>query len=70
MLLYSTCTLNPAENHQNAERFLQEHKDFCAAPLKLPEGIRHGIAEEVNELTLFPHITRTDGFFISLFQRK
>ncbi len=70
MLLYSTCTLNPAENHQNAERFLQEHKDFCAAPLKLPERIRHGIAEEVNELTLFPHITRTDGFFISLFQRK
>ncbi len=28
VLMYSTCTLNPAENEQNAERFLTEHGNF------------------------------------------
>ncbi len=28
VLMYSTCTLNPAENEQNAERFLAEHSNF------------------------------------------
>lgn len=70
-LLYSTCTLNPQENTENAERFLDEHRNFEALPLELPEGIVRGIKDEKeNMITLFPHINGTDGFFISLFQRK
>ncbi len=69
-LLYSTCTLNPDENEKNAERFLGEHEDYIPVPLTLPEGIERGKDERENMLTLFPHINGTDGFFISLFQRK
>ena len=69
-LLYSTCTLHPRENNGNAQRFLAEHEDFVPCPLGLPEGMRRAIAEQDNELTLFPHRHGTDGFFISLFQRK
>jgi 16S rRNA (cytosine967-C5)-methyltransferase len=70
ILLYSTCTLNPAENSQNARRFLQEHPNFTAAPLTLPAAVSHTIAEPENQLTLFPQANDTDGFFISLFRKE
>ena len=69
-LVYSTCTLNPAENGDNIRRFLREHEDFEAAELLLPQGIKRGIDEPGNELTLFPQINGTDGFFISMVRRK
>lgn len=69
LLIYSTCTLNPAENGSNAERFLSERKDFEPYEIKLPEGIRRGMDEPGNQLTLFPQINGTDGFFISMFKK-
>ena len=69
-LLYSTCTLHPRENHDNVQRFLAEHEDFVPCPLSLPEGMTRGISEPDNELTLLPPLHGTDGFFISMFQRK
>jgi len=68
-LFYSTCTLNPAENNIIADRFLNEHKDFEALPLNIPENIKKGTEEPLNQLTLFPHINGTDGFFISAFKK-
>ena len=68
-LFYSTCTLNPAENNEIADRFLEEHTDFEALPLNLNENIKRGTDEPSNQLTLFPHLNDTDGFFISAFRR-
>ncbi len=68
-LYYSTCTLNPEENGRIADRFLKEHPDFKALDLSLPEGIKRGAEEPSNQLTLFPHINNTDGFFISAFKK-
>ena len=70
VLVYSTCTLNPAENNLNAERFLSEHGDFEPFEIELPKNIKRGCDENKNELTLFPHINNTDGFFISAFRKK
>ena len=70
LIVYSTCTLNPKENNENARRFLEEHNEFEEYKINLPKGIRRGIEERENELTLFPHINNTDGFFISVFKRK
>lgn len=70
LLIYSTCTLDPAENGLNIRRFLSEHEDFQPYAIKLPDGIRRGIDEPENELTLFPQINGTDGFFISIVKRK
>ena len=64
-LLYSTCTLNPAENEGVFAAFIAENPDFEAVPfaiadLKAPEGT----------LTLYPHRHGCDGFFYALAQRK
>lgn len=68
-LFYSTCTLNPAENGDVVRRFLSAHREFAPLELTPPDGIKRGIEENGNELTLFPHLTGTDGFFISAMKR-
>lgn len=67
MLVYSTCTLNPAENIENVKRFTQEFPEF--KPLKLELGVERVIDEPQNVLTLFPNGV-TDGFFIAVFKRE
>ncbi len=69
-LIYSTCTLNPAENISVMERFLKNHDEFETLPIELPEGIQRAIDEPDWALTLFPHIFNTDGFFISSVRKK
>lgn len=69
-LVYSTCTLNPAENNDNARRFLDEHPDFYGINLKLPEGVSRAFDENNYELTLMPHTAHTDGFYIAVFGKK
>lgn len=68
-LIYSTCTLNPAENGEVAARFLREHPAFVPAPVQLPGGIHRIMDEPANQLTLFPQVYDTDGFFISVFKK-
>ncbi len=69
-LVYSTCTLNPAENNENARKFLEEHPDFEGVPLKLPKGVERAFDEQEYEITLTPHRANTDGFYIAAFQRR
>lgn len=69
VLVYSTCTLRKAENHDIVRRFLQEHPDFTGEPLLLPDGIGHVIDEAPYCLTLLPGRYGTDGFFIAKLRR-
>ena len=69
-LVYSTCTLNPAENNKNARRFLEEHPDFYGVKLSLPPLINRAIDENDYEITLMPHTSGTDGFYIAVFGKK
>lgn len=69
-LVYSTCTLNPAENNENTRRFLEEHPDFYGVKLELPKQIARAFEEKDYELTLMPHTADTDGFYIALFGKK
>ena len=69
-LLYSTCTLNPAENGEVADRFLKDHPDFSPLPICFPAEIPRAVPEPENQFTLFPSIHGTDGFFVSLFTRR
>ena len=52
-LVYSTCTLLPAENEENVSRFLSENKHFV---LK-------------EQRTLYPDVDGTDGFFYAVMER-
>ena len=69
ILIYSTCTLNPEENGENADWFLKVHPEFEAYSLELPIGMEHGIKEPENQMTFFPHLHKTDGFFAAGFRR-
>lgn len=55
ILVYSTCTLNRAENDAVCDRFLQDFPDF-----EKTEAYR----------TLMPHKDGTDGFFFARLRRK
>ena len=68
-LVYSTCTLNPAENNQNTARFLREHPSFRGVPLSLPEGVGRAFDEQAYEITLMPHTAGCDGFYAAVFER-
>ncbi len=69
ILLYSTCTLNPHENQENANWFLN-HFSFEKVSIaeSLPETLK-GFQQEQNMLQLFPGIAKCDGFFISKFRK-
>ncbi|MCY1714313.1 16S rRNA (cytosine(967)-C(5))-methyltransferase RsmB [Caproiciproducens galactitolivorans] len=69
-LFYSTCTLNPKENFEVADKFLKNHDDFEPLPLHLPDAIHHAADEPAYQLTLMPHVHGTDGFFIAAFRKK
>lgn len=55
-LVYSTCSLNKAENEEVCERFLATHKDFHLL--------------EDYPVTLMPHTDKTDGFFFAAFTKE
>ena len=71
VLVYSTCTLCRKENEKNLEWFLKNHPEFEAEDITsfLPEGWKVDTAEK-GYITLLPHKTGTDGFFISRMRRK
>ena len=71
ILVYSTCTLCKKENEKNVEWFLKNHPDFVAEDITkfLPKEIWQETAEK-GYLTLLPHKSNTDGFFIAKMKRK
>ncbi|MCI8497310.1 MAG: 16S rRNA (cytosine(967)-C(5))-methyltransferase RsmB, partial [Clostridiales bacterium] len=67
MLVYSTCTLNPAENEAVVSRFVKDHPDFCEVPVRLPESVRCLRSGEA--VTILPQPGGTDGFFFAVLRR-
>lgn len=70
VLQYSTCTLNKAENEEITARFLAEHPDFDKRILPLVSCFEKAGLAPSHEITLFPHLHGTDGFYIASFTRK
>ena len=64
VLVYSTCTLNRAENEDVVKRLLTSHGDFKLAPFTAAGQDCDGM------LTFMPHVTGTDGFFVSKMIKK
>jgi len=66
-LVYSTCTLNPAENAGVVRPFLARHPEFTA---QRPPCVPDGAVLSEHLMTLFPHRTGTDGFFVAFLTKQ
>lgn len=53
LMVYSTCTLLPAENRENVDRFLAKHSEFTL----------------LRDRTLTPDVDGTDGFYFAVLRR-
>ena len=64
-LVYSTCTLEQAENNLLVSEFLNANTEFEYA------GFEHPLTgEAINELQLLPQRDNVDGFYICVMRRK
>lgn len=77
-LVYSTCTVEPAENEEVVERFLADHPDFVREEIgSFLKGRWRWMTQDVVKeiardgyLRLFPHRHGTDGFFAARLRKK
>ena len=70
-LVYSTCTVNPAENVDNVHWFLEQYPEFS------PDDIHDRLCPELQDsvmvkgcIQLLPGIHKSDGFFIARLVRR
>lgn len=71
VLLYSTCTVNPAENMDNVHWFLEKYPEFSL------DDIREKLCPELRDsvvgkgcIQMLPGIHKSDGFFIARLKKK
>ncbi len=65
-IVYSTCTVNPAENGEVVDRFLKEAPEYIREDAPMPERFETGNGER----TLLPFRDGTDGFYFCRIRRK
>ena len=70
VLQYSTCTLRPEENEEVVAAFLAQNEDFEPRVLPLGRCFEQSGLPVSYQITLFPHIHGSDGFFVAGFTRK
>lgn len=61
VLMYSNCTILPRENGEVVSAFLEKHPEFVREAFELPGAAGR---VEAGEITLWPQVHQTDGFFI------
>lgn len=70
-LVYSTCTVNPAENMDNVHWFMEQYPEFILDDIreKLCPELRDNVMEN-GCIQLLPGVHKSDGFFIARLVRK
>ena len=63
-LVYATCSLLPAENEEQIEKFLKNHSEFEIQPLDESQGLGSPY------MRLSPHRHGTDGFFAAILTKN
>ncbi len=65
VLVYSTCTINPAENEGVTDKFVEAHPEFSYEAAEI-----RGIDFSKGHVTLMPHKNGTDGFYIAKLRKN
>lgn len=68
-LVYSTCTINPAENGAIATQFLENNPDWQITKPR-ENSPAHSFLSAKGWIEVLPHKHNMDGFFMVKFQRK
>ncbi len=70
-LVYSTCTVNPAENMDNVHWFLEHYPEFSLQDIRdrLCKELQYDVQEK-GCLQLIPGIHKSDGFFLACFRKE
>ena len=70
-LVYSTCTVNPAENMDNVHWLMEQYPEFILDDIreKLCPELRDNVMEN-GCIQLLPGVHKSDGFFIARLVRK
>ncbi len=70
LLVYSTCTIRPEENENIVKEFLAQTIEFeVVRPQSLALPPLKGTREENGMLTILPHLTGQDGFFVATLRK-
>lgn len=71
VIVYSTCTIEPAENVEMFKKFIQSHPEFYPIDFTdiLPRNFKKQTAAS-GYIQLYPNTDKTDGFFIAKARRK
>jgi 16S rRNA (cytosine967-C5)-methyltransferase len=65
-LVYSTCSLEPEENEEVVQAFLERHRSFVT----VDSGSEVGLSSAGGSVRTWPNRQGTDGFFITIFESK
>ena len=71
VMVYSTCTVNPAENREQIDLFLKENKNFSLDEIS-SKHITGEMAKRAKKgyLEIFPDTDNSDGFFVCRLVKK
>ncbi|MCL2031544.1 MAG: methyltransferase domain-containing protein, partial [Oscillospiraceae bacterium] len=70
VLVYATCTFRRAENEEVTAGFLADHPAFAREGFDLPfHGSPEALRAGGGEMTLWPHVHGTDGFYLCRMRR-
>lgn len=71
VLIYSTCTVDPAENMDNVHWFLGQYPEFSLDDIsgRLCPELRDSVTEK-GGIQLLPGVHQSDGFFIARFVKR
>lgn len=69
VIVYSTCTIHPAENEEVIEQFLSNHPDWQIVPPSVDNTAAH-FASDRGWVKVLPHEHDMDGFFMVKLQKR
>jgi len=71
ILIYCTCTFNPDENENNIKWLIDEF-GMETISLNIPKewSIRELVIDQATGFYFYPHLTKSEGFFISVLKKK